>query len=123
MLKTETLRARQKSPQDLSAWDQIFRGMWHFYQVTQRDHLHARELFRAAIATAPALAEAHTWLARANAGILIYGWSKNASADTAEGWQAAMRATRLAEADPYAHYALGIMSAAMGQPERTIAEA
>jgi adenylate cyclase len=85
--------------------------------------LRARELFRAAIATAPALAEGETWLARANAGILIYGWSKNPSADTAEGWQAAMRATRLAEADPYAHYALGIMSAAMGQPERTIAEA
>ena len=123
MLKTETMRARQKSPQDLSAWDQIFRGMWHFYQVTERDHERARELFRDAIATAPALAEGHTWLARVNAGILIYGWSKNPGTDTAEGWQAAMRATRLADADPYAHYALGIISAAMGQPERTIAEA
>jgi adenylate cyclase len=123
MLKTETLRARQKSPQDLTAWDQIFRGMWHFYQVTERDHIRARELFRAAVATAPASAEGHAWLARVNAGILIYGWSKNPAADTAEGWQAAMRATRLAEADPYAHYALGIMSAAMGQPERTISEA
>jgi adenylate cyclase len=123
MLRTETLRARQKSPQELSAWDQIFRGMWHFYQVTERDHLRARELFRAATATAPALAEGHTWLARVDAGILIYGWSKNPAADTAEGWQAAMRATRLAEADPYAHYALGIVSAAMGQPDRAAAEA
>jgi adenylate cyclase len=123
MLRTETLRARQKSPQELSAWDQIFRGMWHFYQVTKRDHLRARELFRAATATAPALAEGHTWLARADAGILIYGWSKNPAADTAEGWQAAMRATRLAETDPYAHYALGIMSAAMGQPDRAASEA
>jgi adenylate cyclase len=34
-----------------------------------------------------------------------------------------MRATRLAEADPYVHYALGIMSAAMGQPDRAAAEA
>jgi adenylate cyclase len=123
MLRTETLRARQKSPQDLSAWDQIFRGMWHFYQVTERDHMRARELFRGVVATAPALAEGHTWLARVNAGILIYGWSKTSAADTAEGWQAAMRATRLADADPYAHYALGIMSAAMGQPDRAAAEA
>ena len=123
MLKTETLRARQKSPEELSGWDQIFRGMWHFYQVTESDHLSARELFRAATATAPGLAEGHTWLARAAAGILIYGWSKNPAAETAEGWQAAMRATRLAETDPYAHYALGIMSAAMGQPDRAASEA
>ena len=41
------------------------------------------ELFRAAVATAPSLAEGQTWLARVNAGILIYGWSKSPAADTA----------------------------------------
>ena len=123
MLKSESLRARQKSSRDMTAWDQIFRGMWHFYQVTPNDHLRARELFRSAIQTAPALAEGYTWLARCTSGPLIFGWSKSPSADAAEGWQAAMRATRLAEADPYAHYALGIMSVAMGQPDRAAAEA
>ncbi len=32
MLRTETLRAREKTPEALTAWDLIFRGMWHFYQ-------------------------------------------------------------------------------------------
>jgi adenylate cyclase len=123
MLKTETLRAQRKAPRDLTAWDQIFRGMWHFYQVTKSDHLRARELFRAAIKTSPSLAEAYTWLARCNAGILIYGWSENPAVDTAEGWQAALKATRMADMDPYAHYALGVMSAAMGQPDRAAAAA
>ena len=123
MLRTETLRARQKSPENLTAWDQIFRGMWHFYQVTREDHSRARGLFRAAIGTAPDLAEGHTWLARCNAGILFYGWSDSPAADATEGWHAALQATRLAETDPYAHYASGIMSVAMSRPDRAEREA
>ena len=123
MLKVEALRARQKMPQNLNAWDLIFRGMWHFYQVTRDDHLRARELFRQVVAADPSLAEGHTWLGRSNAGLLFYGWSDNPAADTAEGWQAALRATRLADADPYAHYAVGIMSIVMGQPGKATAAA
>ncbi len=48
-------------------WDLIFRGMWHFYQVTRDDHLRARELFRQVVAADPSLAEGHTWLGRSNA--------------------------------------------------------
>ena len=87
MLRVETLRARQKTPQDLAARDLVFRGMWHFHQVNKEDHLRARELFREAVATAPSMAEGHTWLGRCNAGIVFYGWSDNLAADTAEGWQ------------------------------------
>ena len=123
MLKAETLRARRKTPQSLTAWDLIFRGMWHFHQVTKDDHFRARELFREAIKAEPALAEGHIWLARSTGGILFYGWTDNPAADTAEGWQAAMRGARLAEADPYAHYAVGIISAFTGQPGKAISAA
>jgi adenylate cyclase len=120
MLKTETLRARRKTPQSLTAWDLIFRGMWHFHQISKENHFRARELFREAIKTDPAIAEGHIWLARTIHGIVFFGWADNPAADGAEGWQAALRGERLAEADPYAHYAVGIMSVVMGRPDRAM---
>ena len=118
MLQAETLRARRKTPASLTAWDLIFRGMWHFHQVTRDDHLRARDLFREAIKADPALAEGHIWLARTTHGIVFFGWTDNPAADVAEGWQAALQGARLAQADPYAHYALGIMSIVMSRPVR-----
>jgi adenylate cyclase len=118
MLKAETLRARRKTPASLTAWDLIFRGMWHFHQVTRDSHLRARDLFREAVKADPALAEGHIWLARTTHGIVFFGWTDNPAADVAEGWQAALQGARLAEADPYAHYALGIMSIVMSRPGR-----
>jgi adenylate cyclase len=118
MLKAETLRARRKTLPSLTTWDLICRGMWHFHQVSRQNHLRARELFREAIKTEPALAEGHIWLARTTHGIIFFGWTDDPTADGAEGWQAALRGARLAEADPYAHYALGVMSVVMGRPAR-----
>ncbi|WP_276202837.1 adenylate/guanylate cyclase domain-containing protein [Geminicoccus roseus] len=123
LLKAETARAHGMTPAHLTAWDLIFRGMWHFHQINRDDYQRAREHFRAAVEAAPALAESHTWLGRCCAGIILLGWSDHRAADIAEGWQAAQQATRLAEADPYAHYAVGIMSIAMGQAARAIASA
>lgn len=120
MLKTETQRAQQKTAQALNAWDLTCRGMWHFYQVTKENHVRARELFREVTATAPDLAEGYTWIGRTSAGLIMYGWSENPAADAAEGWQAAQRAVRLAETDPYAHYAVGIVSVARAQPLKAI---
>ena len=68
ILRTETLRARDKTPESLTAWDLIFRGMWHFYQVTPDHHLRAREAFRKAIQAAPEVAEGHTGSADALPG-------------------------------------------------------
>jgi adenylate cyclase len=120
LLRTETLRARRNTSETLTAWDLIFRGMWHFYHVTMDHHLLARDLFRKAIEVAPDIAEGHIWLGRTNGGLLYYGWSDNEAADTAEGWQAALRARRITEVDPYAQYAVGVMSIAMRQPGRAM---
>lgn len=120
MLRTETVRARRKTPESLTAWDLIFRGMWHFYQVSRDHHRRAQELFRKAAETEPDVAEGHTWLGRCCAGLLFYGWSNNPEADAAEGWEAALRGARLAEADPYAHYAVGIMAVVTSRPKEAI---
>jgi adenylate cyclase len=120
MLRTETMRATRKGPETLTAWELTFRGIWHFSQFTKDDHRRARELFRKAIEVAPHVAEGHTWLGRSSAAQVFYGWSDNPAADLAEGWQAALRATRLAEADPYAHYAVGVVSIVMKRPAQAI---
>ena len=120
MLRTETVRARRKTPESLTAWDLIFRGMWHFYQVNRDNHRRAQALFRKATETAPDIAEGHTWLGRCCSGLLFYGWSDNPEADAAEGWEAALRGARLAETDPYAHYAVGIMALVTDRPKETI---
>lgn len=123
MLRTETLRARDKTPESLTAWDLIFRGMWHFYHVTRDHHQRAQEAFRKAIQAAPEVAEGHTWLGRCNAGLLFYGWSDDERADADEGWRAALSAARLAPADPYAHYAVGMMGLATNQPKGALGAA
>jgi adenylate cyclase len=120
MLRTETLRARRKGSENLTAWELTFRGIWHWSQFTKDDHRRARELFRKAIEIAPDVAEGHTWLGRISAAHVFYGSSDNPAADLAEGWQAALKATRLAEADPYAHYAVGIVSIMMKRPAQAI---
>jgi adenylate cyclase len=120
MLRTETLRARRKTPESLTAWDLIFRGMWHFHQLNRDHHRRAQELFRKATQTDFDIAEGHTWLSRCSAGLLFYGWSENPEADAAEGWEAALRGVRLAETDPYAHYAVAIMAVVTGRPKETI---
>ncbi len=66
------------------------------------------------------MAEGHTWLGRCNAGLLFYGWSNDEQADADEGWQAALRAAHLAPADPYSHYAVGMMSIVTNQPSRAM---
>jgi adenylate cyclase len=116
MLRSETVRARHMTAASLTAWELVFRGMWHFYQVKQSDHQKARGFFRNAIEAAPDIAEGHAWLARCNAGLLFYGWSDSREADADEGWKAALDAVRLAPADPYAQYAVGMMNIVTGRP-------
>ena len=119
MLRTETLRAREKTPKPSPLGTPLSRNV-ALYQVTRDHHQRARETFRKAIEAAPEVAEGHTWLGRCNAGLLFYGWSNDEQADADEGWQAAMRAARLAPADPYSHYAVGMMSIVTNQPKRAM---
>jgi TolB-like protein/Flp pilus assembly protein TadD len=96
---------------DIPAWDLVRRGMWHFHQVTQSTHRQARELFCEACARDPQLPEAYLWRGRVNAGLVAYGWSETPDADRQEGLEASLRALELDDRNPYAHYALAIVSA------------
>jgi TolB-like protein len=110
LLRTEASLAVAVHTGNVTAWDLVRQGTWHFHQVGRETHYKARELFRGACRLDPQLPEAHIWRARVSAGIIAYGWSDDPSADSAEGLKAGLLAVRLDERDPYAHYALAIIS-------------
>ena len=120
LLKTESLPAAARHSGNVTAWDLVRQGTWHFHHVGRQTHLRARELFREAQRLDPELAEAHVWLGRVSAGIVAYGWSDRPLEDIREGLNAALMAVRLDEKNPYSHYALAICSAYANAPEQAI---
>ncbi len=67
MLKTESVPAAARHTGNMTAWDLVRRGTWHFHRVTRESHLEGRELFRQACALDPELPEAHLWIGRVSA--------------------------------------------------------
>lgn len=102
--------AAQRGGRSMNGWELVARGSWHFHHVTPPSHDKARELFRQACRIDCELCEARSWLARVNAGFVAYGWSADAESDLREGLSAALEAVRLDAKNPYAHYALAIVS-------------
>ena len=120
LLKTEGAQAAARHTGNMTAWDLVRRGTWHFHQVTRENHLRARELFREACKLDPELPEAHIWLARVSGGVVPYGWAENPALELQEGMQAALKAVYLDERNPYSHYAFAIVSIFSGQLEQAI---
>ena len=120
LLKTESLPVAARHSGNVTAWDLVRQGTWHFHHVGRPTHLRARELFREAQRLDPELAEAHVWLGRVSAGIVAYGWSDRPMEDIREGLNAALMAVRLDEQNPYSHYALAICSAYANAPEQAM---
>ena len=120
LLKSEGAQAAARHTGNMTAWDLVRQGTWHFHQIVRPGHERARELFRKACELDPGLPEAHIWLARVNAGIIAYGWSDDRDADIHEGIAAALTAIGLDERNPYAHYGLAIVSTFAGQLDQAI---
>ena len=81
LLRTEGAQAAARHTGNITAWDIVRRGTWHFHQVIRENHLKARELFRQAAKLDPDLPEGHLWLGRVSNGIVAYGWSDDPAAD------------------------------------------
>jgi TolB-like protein len=120
LLKTEGAQSAARHTGNMTAWDLVRRGTWHFHQVTRENHLKARDLFREACKLDPELPEAHIWLARVSGGVVPYGWAENAALELQEGMQAALKAIYLDERNPYSHYAFAIVSIFSGHLEQAI---
>lgn len=114
LLQSESRLAAIRHTGNITAWDLVRQGMWHFHKVTHEGHRTARDLFRRSCNIDPDLPEAHSWLGRVCAGMIAYGWSEDPVADGREGMDSAMRAAALDPRDPYSHYALAITNCYAG---------
>ena len=123
LLKTEGAQAVARHTGNMTAWDLVRRGTWHFHKVTREHHLRARELFRESCKLDPELPEAFLWVGRVSAGVVAYGWSENPDAELREGVEAALRAVQLDERNPYAYYSLAIVSVMSEQFNQSISAA
>ncbi len=123
LLRTEGAQAAARHTGNMTAWDLVRRGTWHFHQVTRENHLKARELFREACKLDPELPEAHLWRGRVSAGMVFYGWSDDPVPDLREGMEAALTAVQLDERNPYTHYALAMVSVVAERFEQSISAA
>jgi tetratricopeptide (TPR) repeat protein len=120
LLKTESLPAASRHSGNVTAWDLVRQGTWHFHHICREGHRRARELFREACRVDRELTEGYIWLGRVSAGIVAYGWSDKPAEDIKEGLDASLKAIRLDERNSYSHYALAICSAYANAPEQTV---
>jgi TolB-like protein len=110
LLKSMGAHAARRRGGNPSSWDLVAKGSWLFHHVTRATHLEARALFREAARADPELTEARLWIGRVNAGLVAYGWSDDPPRDLDEGRAHALAAVEHDEKNPYAHYALAIVS-------------
>jgi TolB-like protein len=120
LLLTNALPASPRQSGNVTAWDLVRQGTWHFHHVTRDTHLKARAQFREASRLDPELAEAWLWLGRVSAGLVAYRWTESPERDIREGLEAALKAIQLDRRSPYSHYALAICSAYANAPEQAI---
>jgi TolB-like protein/Tfp pilus assembly protein PilF len=123
LLKTQSHLAAMRHTGNMTAWDLVRQGMWHFHKITRECHMAARTLFRRACTIDPDLPESHIWLGRVSAGIIAYGWSDAPTADSKEAVDAAAHAITLDPRDPYAHYAFAIANAYSDAPLAAVSAA
>lgn len=105
----ENFRAQRKHPDSLDAWDLVMRALSHYWRVTPQDHLVAQALLEKAIEIDPQYGQALGVLATSYTFCAHLGWMDAATA-AARAEPAALAAIRADGEDPWAHYALGVVS-------------
>jgi len=121
--KAEMSRARQRTPDDLDAWDLCQRAMWHFNRVTREDFAIADELYRRAIERDPGSALPLTGIAIIRIVEALLTWAANPAEALSEGYRFAREAVSLDEMGPSANAVLGYANAYMRQFDAAISSA
>ncbi len=104
---TERQRVERKSPRAFRAWDYFHLGMKHFYNSTIEDNEKSRYLFRRAIESDPALAQAYGWLSYAIVLSMIYFDADPDDERLNEAVVLARQGVDLDDQDALGHFAYG----------------
>jgi len=123
MLRTEGARAARRSPGNPDAFDCWMRAQWHFNKFECAANFAAQTWLEQALALDPDLVQAHILFARVLNARIWWAWSEDIERDRARASEAASRAVALDGRDPYAHYALFLVSLLMRRHQEALAEA
>jgi adenylate cyclase len=119
----EIVRARDKRPETLDAWDHYLQAMASYHRMTKDDVAAAISHLEKAIEVEPEFANAYALLGLCHAHIGLRGWVRPALQAFEESHRFAEEAIRLAPSSPETNQALAFVLSITGDAERAITAA
>ena len=119
----EIVRARDKRPETLDAWDHYLQAMASYHRMTKDDVAAAISHLEKAIEVEPEFANAYALLGLCHAHIGLRGWVRPARQAFEESHRFAEEAIRLAPSSPETNQALAFVLSITGEAERAITAA
>jgi adenylate cyclase len=119
----EIVRARDKRPETLDAWDHYLQAMASYHRMTKDDVASAISHLEKAIEVEPEFANAYALLGLCHAHIGLRGWVRPARQAFEESHRFAEEAIRLAPSSPETNQALAFVLSITGEAERAITAA
>ncbi len=116
----EQEQSRRKPTDDMDAWDNWLRGMWHIQRFDTQEILAARPWLLSAIEKDSDFAAPYGALGFLATLEVMYGHTEDQDATLQEGLRHAERSVALDVQDPYNHYALGRVCIFRGDSQRAI---
>jgi len=103
----EAERARQRAPEDLSAWSSYHLGLQHVFRFNRADNAQGLKLFERATALDPGFSQAHAGISFARFQNAFMQYSDDIEAEAAGARNSAESAIELDEQDPTANLMMG----------------
>jgi TolB-like protein/Tfp pilus assembly protein PilF len=121
LVAAESVRAQNRSPENLSAWDLVMRALTHYGRMTTKESETAIEILRQAVQKHPDYGPAHSLLAFELLVSGHVGWIPEGD-DYKYAAELAQRALQLDNEDPWAHLALGYLAFSERKTSESVGE-
>jgi adenylate cyclase len=110
--RAEQERSRHKAPENMDAWDNYQRGLWHVWRFNKNDNTEARALFQRATDIDPNLSPAFAALAITHVEDFFQGYTDTPAAAIEDAAKYAQQALKLDDREATAYTARGIANLA-----------
>ncbi len=107
LISSEQQRALRKPPENLDAWENFQRGMWHLFKYSPEECQAAYSFLQRAIILDPNFAAAHACLGYAHCLRVLHDISADPAEDIELALEAGRKAARLDEHEAYAYLTIG----------------
>jgi TolB-like protein/Tfp pilus assembly protein PilF len=121
LLEAEGIRAQNRSPEDLSAWDMMIRANSLFWRLTKTESQVAIDILQKVVERFPEYAPAHSMLAFVLLFSRQVGWI-SMEPEVKQAATHAIRAAELDDSDPWAYVALGYVALTRRHTDEAVEE-